>query len=125
MCYKCGRVGHIQYNCRNFNQPEDLYQNREESTNSGLEIDQEVNVPRPNREVTEAVTNDQQPQIFPNHEHSCEYNRIRRESKQTVQPRNILLLRKSDANLTSSDLTTEGKTADQSVQLLVDTGECV
>ena len=29
VCYKCGRAGHIQYNCYSYNQPKDQYQNRE------------------------------------------------------------------------------------------------
>ena len=73
--------------------------------------------------MTLAVKSAQQPQILPNHEQSS--NKKRRESNQIVQSSNVLLLRKSDANLKSSDLTTEGKIAGQSVQLLVDTGVCV
>ena len=123
MCYKCGRIGHVQYNCYNYNQSENPYQNKEENTLNGLETNQQANVPTSNRDLTLAITNDQRPRILPNREQS--YNRKRRESRQTVQPSNILLLRKSDANLKSSNLTTEGKIADQSVKLLVDTGACV
>ena len=123
ICYKCGRVGHLQYSCYNYNQPEEQYQDQEGNTNRSLETDQEANVSRPNREVTLAVTSEQQPQTLPNREQSS--NRKRRELSQIVQSSNVLLLRERDADLKSSDLTTEGKIADQSVQLLVDTGACV
>ncbi|KAJ7374395.1 hypothetical protein OS493_007498 [Desmophyllum pertusum] len=30
VCYRCGRIGHIQYNCSSYYQPEDQHQNYEE-----------------------------------------------------------------------------------------------
>ncbi|KAL9955174.1 hypothetical protein ACROYT_G036461 [Oculina patagonica] len=201
VCYKCGRVGHIQYNCYYYYRPEDPYQNKGERQDYRADYNQEgnpqqelqssasllaldaqyarhvqdyhhkpesprseaqtsrhpvrtysltfegeenssdqviaalpkqektnsqeadVNIPGINQKVKSAVTNEQQSQLMPKQGQS--HKRTRRETKSSVQPSNVLLLRGKDVNLTSSDLTTAGKIAGQAVQLLVDTGACV
>ena len=201
VCYKCGRVGHIQYNCYYY-RPEDPHQKHEERQDYHACCSQEENYqpgphssarllsldaqyarriqeyhyktqsPKPevqssrqpirtcsltfegeenssdhlidappkqsntNIQKTEAiaarsnqkemlkVTTERNPQTMRKQE--VAYKRNRPESKSTVnQPSNILLLRGSEVNLKSNDLTTEGKIAGQAVQLLVDTGACV
>ena len=43
VCYKCGRIGHIQYNCYNYYQPESQSQKQEESQEFHAHYNQEEN----------------------------------------------------------------------------------
>ncbi|KAL9953506.1 hypothetical protein ACROYT_G040931 [Oculina patagonica] len=113
VCYKCGRgraaMTHVIAALP-----------KKENTTSQ---EADVNIPSSNQKVKLTVTNQRQSQIMPK-QGQC-YKRNRREMKSSVQQSNVFLSRRSDAKLTSHDLTTVGKIAGQAVQLLVDTGACV
>ena len=153
VCYRCGRPGHIQYYCNHSYQSDDDYYNQGKGqvnhrTNSisrqpvpthSLEEEHlldlrrraspdnlksslqanATNTPKLQQEIKPTLTSDE------SHIKMRNPNQPSRNTRMSNEKRSVSLPLSTEAYMNPLGLTTNGKIAGKTVQLLVDTGACV